>query len=496
MDFLDPQKKREHRIRLFVGYGLTAIALGFATYLLVFAAYGFGVDRKTGSVIQNGIIFVDAHPANANIRLNGQDKGQTDARLVVPEGRYTVGLSRNGYRPWARSFTLKGSTIERLVYPFLFPEKLDSSDIQLYAQSPQFSTQSPDRKWVMVQRTDNFINFDLFDLSQDNVNAKSLSYDKTLFTSPDTGTHKLELAEWSNDNRHVMVKHSYDGGYEYVMLDREDAKQSFNINKAFNASPAGITLRDKKYDQLYMYTQASGALQIADVKTKQITPLLAGVIAYKTYSTEEVLYVTAEGAPAGKVFVKIRAADKQYILRELPASDPNYLVDISKFDGSWFMVAGASSEKKAYIYKDPFDVLNHTSGNKSPIPEAVLKTDKAAQFVSFSANVRFIAMQAGSEFAVYDNEMEKLFRYDTNIIIADGQKAMWMDGHRLHVVSGGNMVVFDYDGINKQSIIDLSGTSLPYFDRDYNRLFTLSASKSVTGKPALVQSYMRIASDR
>src|SRR5690606_24256912 len=139
MDFLNPKKKRAHRIRLFIGYGLMAVAIGIATTILVFEAYGFDLDRKTGTVIQNGLLFIDAHPESADIRLNGESKGQTDARLVIPDGQYTVELNRDGYRGWKRTFRLEGSSIERLVYPFLFPEKLDTEDIQLYSATPAFS---------------------------------------------------------------------------------------------------------------------------------------------------------------------------------------------------------------------------------------------------------------------------------------------------------------------------------------------------------------------
>lgn len=496
MDFLDPKKKRAHRTRLFIGYGLMAIAIAIASTILVFEAYGFDLDRKTGTVIQNGLLFIDAHPEPAQITLNGEDKGQTDARLVIPDGQYTVGLKRDGYRQWQRTFRLEGSRIERLVYPFLFPEKLDSEDVQLYGSSPLFSTQSPDRKWVLVQRNGSTSTFDLFDLSKELVNATELVIPPTLFTNNGVSTHTLELAEWSNDNRHVLLKHTFDGGFEFIMLDREEPSQSLNVNQVLGQSPAAITLRDKKFDELYLHSAPGGTLQLGNIRTRAVTPLLNGVLAYKTYSTEEVLFVTAEGADAERVLVKIRAADKVYTLRELPAGDANYLVDISKFDGSWYMLAGASSEKKAYVYKDPFDILNRTTGNRNPIPETVLKTDAVGQYVSFSANVRFMALQSGSEFAVYDAENDRLHRYDTKLKLAPNEKARWMDGHRLILNSEGKLKVIEFDGNNPQELIGLAGNPLPFFDRDYDRLFSLSPSVGVPGRTALVMSYMRISADR
>lgn len=496
MDFLDPKKKRAHRIRLFIGYGLMFIALGIATTILVFEAYGFDLDRKTGTVIQNGLVFIDAHPEPAQITLNGEDKGQTDARLVIPDGEYTVDLKREGYRQWSRSFKLEGSSIERLVYPFLFPEKLDISDVQLYSETPAFSTHSPDRKWVLVQRPGSLNILEVMDLSKDVVDATAITLPDTLFTNFGVGNHNLELVEWSTNNRHVLLKHTYDGGFEFIMVDREAPATSLNVNKTLNVNPSSISLRDKKFDQLYLHTTAGGILQLGSLKDRTVAPLLTDVMTYKSYSTEEILYVTAKDAPDGKVLVKIRAEDKIYTLRELPAGDANYMVDISKFDGSWYMLAGSSADKRAYVYKDPFNVLNRTVGNRTPVPETVLKTDAPGQYVSFSTNVRFMALQSGSQFAVYDAEMERLYRYDTKLKLSGDKKARWMDGHRLSAISEGKLVVFDYDGINLQRLVDVSGNHLPYFDRDYDRLFTISPSVVVPGRTSFSQAYMRISSDR
>lgn len=496
MDFLDPKKKRAHRVRLFIGYGLMAIAIGIATTILVFEASGFDFDRKTGTVIQNGLVFIDAHPEPARITLNGEDKGQTDARLVIPDGNYTVELKRDGYRNWKRTFRLEGSSIERLVYAFLFPQKIDQEDVQLYAAAPTFSTQSPDRKWVMVQRIGAINIFDLFDLSKESVNATELSIPQTLFTNFGTGNHTLELTEWSNDNRHVLLKHGFDGGFEFIMLDREQPAQSQNINRTLNLNPTTISLRDKKFDQLYMLIGANGLLQVGDLRTGLVTPVLNNVINYKSYSTEEILFVTAEGAKAGKVLVKIRAADKVYTLRELPAGDSSYLLDISKFDGSWFMVAGASAERRAYVYREPFEELNQNNGSRVPVPETVLKTANAGLAVSFSANSRFMVLQGSSEFSVYDAEMDRLHRFDTRLPIAANHKARWMDGHRLTFISDGRLRVIEFDGNNIQELVGISGSHLPYFDRDYDRLFTLGPSAVVPNRTALVLSHMRIESDR
>jgi hypothetical protein len=66
MYYLDPKGKRAHTIRLFIGYFLMAIVLAISTLLVVLITNGYDVDRKTGGVIQNGLIVVGSNPIAGN----------------------------------------------------------------------------------------------------------------------------------------------------------------------------------------------------------------------------------------------------------------------------------------------------------------------------------------------------------------------------------------------------------------------------------------------
>jgi hypothetical protein len=123
MDFLDPKKRRAYHIRLIVGYVLVAIVIGLATVILVYGANGYGINTKTGQIVQNGLLFADSKPGGARIYLNDVDQNAaTAARLVLPAGNYKLTLKKSGYRDWSRHFTLSEQSVARYVYPFLFPE--------------------------------------------------------------------------------------------------------------------------------------------------------------------------------------------------------------------------------------------------------------------------------------------------------------------------------------------------------------------------------------
>jgi len=492
MDFLDPKKKRAHKIRLYIGYALMAFALLFGSTVLFFEARGFDINRKTGEVIQNGLVFANTHPEQADIYVNGKLEGKTDLRLALPAGTYTFEMARNGYRTWKRVFTLGGSEIERLTYAFLFPEKLEPTDARPYTASPTFATQSPDRNWLIVQQAGKLANLEVIRLADNNA-VTPITLPAGLMNTA-AGSSSLEVVEWSTDNRHVLVKHSFKGGSEFIMIDRERPNESLNLNKHFDIAIYRASLRDKKFDKLHILDKNGGTLRFGDSKSKQLSVVAArGVHAFKSYSDNVVFYATSEKAKKGTVHVNVQKGKKTFKVRELPAAK-HYPIDITRYDDEWFMAVGTDTEKKAYIYHEVFRDLEKDDP-VVPEPIAVFKLEKL-DALSVSANTRFISAQGGSEFAVYDAEHDRRFQYNTDLKLAEGQKAEWMDGHRLTTVSDGKVVVWDYDGINMQTLTETHPAFMPFFDRDYDNLYALSPSSKTKGQTALAKTPMRIPADQ
>lgn len=488
MDFLDPQKKRSHRNRLYIGYALIVMIISIVSVWLVFVAYGYNLNFQTGVITQNGLVFVDAHPVAADIYINGKYKDKTDQRLILPSDYYDLELKSSGYRTWQQKFTLAGGKIERFVYPFLFPEKLESNETQLYAAPPSLVTQSPDRRWLIVNHVQSPLSFILTDLSSEATTAAPISVPLSLFNRAGN-KHIIEATEWSTDNRHVVVKHTFDTGAEFVMIDIETPASSRNLSRIF----AGITftdvfLRDKRFDRYYLHNQETQEVYAAELDNGALNLLLRDVFKLKSHGEDVILYVTKAGAAEGRALVRIFEDGENYTLRDLP-DDPVYLLDIARFENRWYIVAGAVKEKKIYVLRDPVKVLQRSATPKL-VPAAILRLDNAEN-VSFSTNARFIASQAGSRFAVYDAETDEIHRYDTTLDLLPGIKANWMDGHRMTLISKEKVEVFDFDGTNRQTLSPSYSNTAPYFDRDYKWLYTLTNS-SVNGRAALLRTDLTV----
>lgn len=464
-----------------IGYVLIGIAIALVTAILVFQSYGYDLDRKTGSIIQNGLLFVAAQPEPANIYLNGkQYKSLSDARLVLPSDVYKLELKRDGYRSWARTLSLAGGTIERVVYPFLFPNDITVKEQKSYASPPTFSTQSPSRQWIIIQQAGKTDVFDEFDANDSQKAAITLTLPTGLLTA--STQHSLKAVEWSTDNRHFVLQHDYQGGREFLMVDRENIAESYNINRNLNVNPTEVALRDKNFEQLYLYDQTAKKLDVVNTKSKVVSPLLTNVLAFKTHGPDLILYATNDKATAGKTRIMIRDNSGSYMLREVAVSD-KYLLNLAEYSGSWYMAAGAVSDGVVFIYKDPLSTVKDTE--KLTLPETALRATNP-NWLEFSASTQFLALQSGSQFSVYDFENERNFKYDLKLALDTATPhASWMDGHRLLLSSQGKMVVVDYDGINLQTLTANQPGLLPMFDRQYKLMYTVAPRAANDGSFAL-----------
>ncbi|HUS26718.1 MAG TPA: PEGA domain-containing protein [Nevskiaceae bacterium] len=487
MDFLDPKKQRKQTIRVFVGYGLITVALIMTTIVLLYQAYGFGLD-KHGQVIQNGLVFMASQPDPAKIYMNGKlYKDQTDTRMVLPAGQYKFELTRDGYRTWQRAITVEGGSVEHFDYPFLFPTKLTTTTTKRYTTQPGNILQSPDRRWLLAQSTESLATFDVFDLDAKEVatSAKQITLPGNVLTAT-SGTQSWQLQEWSTDNRRVLLKHLYQKDkqdtFEYVLLDRQEPTQSINLTTTLGTNPTHIELRDKKYDQYYLYDQTAATLTTATLKEPAPQAYLDHVLAFKSHGSKVMLYATDQGAVQGRAVIRVRDGDKTYTIRQV-ASGSQYLLDLTEYSGSWYVAAGVSSEDKVYVYQDPVAALSGKP-NDVLVPVSILKVP-GANYLQFSDNARFIAAENADHFALYDAENDKSYGYQTKLPLDVPQAhATWMDGHRLTYVSKGRVVVFDFDSANKQTLSAANPAFAPLFARNYKFLYTIDAQAASGTSPA------------
>jgi hypothetical protein len=291
----------------------------------------------------------------------------------------------------------------------------------------------------------------------------------------------------------VILEHVYDGKTEYIELDRTDPAASVNLNNLLGTSPTDLTLNNLKYNQFYLYDTTSQEIDTATISSPTPVADISHVLAYKSYGNNTMLYVTTDNAPAGDVLVKLTEGDKTYIIHTF-ASGTNYLLDLTEYSGTLYVVAGANSENKVYIFKDPVGQLS-AQPNHAVVPIQVFHVDDPT-YDSFSDNAQFIMVEGGNEFGVYDLDNKVGYNYVTKEPIDSPQiHAIWMDGDRLTYVSNGTLIMFDYDDTNIRTLVAMNPSYLPIFNSTYKVLYSVKNPDS-SGQVEITQTPLLTPADQ
>ena len=473
MDFLDPRKQRSYNIRLFVGFVLIAIAIILATVILALITAGYTINRKTGQVIQNSLVYINSQPVSSSIYINNSASGATNARFDLRAGNYNFQLRKSGYHTWSNTVALYGGQVEQLNYPFLFPTNPVKTTVSSISSQPAIATTSPSRQWLLVSVPTQASGFSLINMNNTKAAITNISVPAADLATT-TGTNTLSVMEWSTDNQHVLLKDTYTGGDQYIMFDISDPTQSFNVNKLFSTTTfTTIKLDNETYNKLYLFNQASGALTLGDVGAKTVTPILNGVLSFWPYGTNQILYATADSKDATKVDANLwNSNGNNFTLRTLPVGT-SYQLNMASYSGNLYAVVGSSSTKYGYVYKNPKPV--NSDSKDMPLPFTLLVLTGDPENVTFSTSARFIALQSGSQFAIYDIMNDTHYRYDTSLNFAPGQLATWMDGNRLTAVINGKLTIWDFDGTNRVSFVNTDASYLPAFNQGYTAVYSLNS---------------------
>ena len=472
MDFLDPKKRRSYNIRLFIGFILISIAIVLATTILALITAGYTINRKTGQVIQNSLVFINSQPVSASIYINGSLSGTTNARFVLGSGNYDVKLQQAGYHTWSNHIALYGGQVEQLTYPFLFPNTPLKSTISTLSSAPSVFSYTPDRHWLLVSVPGQVGSFYVIDLTNTKTPITQITIPADVLGSK-PGTNNLTAVQWSTDNLHLLLRDDYQGGSQYIMLNRTDPTTSFNLEQLFSSATfTSVKMDNQAYDKLYLYDQTSLSLSLADVTAKTVTPVLSSVLAFSPYSTNQILYTTPDAKQSNMVDAELYNSDvnKSYTLRELPTGT-SYELNMASYNSSLYAVVGSSGSNYAYVYMNPLDQFS-AQPNTQPLPYTLIVVNGSPENVTFSNNARFIALQSGSQFGVYDIQYDTHYRYDTTLALAPNQLALWMDGNRLEANINGKLTIWDFDGTNMVSLTPASTANDSAFNQNYSAVYT------------------------
>jgi hypothetical protein len=470
MEFLTPKKKKQRARSLYTGYVLLGVLTLLATYVLIASARGYDLLDPSGNVVQNGLLFVNSRPSNADIYINGKKESNgTDAKLSLPDNKYDVTLKKQGYRDWSKSVNLFGGTVEFLTYPRLLPTTpVVVKTLALASQAAPESLQSHDKQFVALYDAGLPTAVNIYDIS---------SIDSAPFVINVPDVRSLELLEWAADNVHLLAKViSTDGSVSYLELER-GSTTTVNLTQLFSLPPTVVMgFWDAKWDKLYVYTPGT-TVMTASVKDKSVSAQSLtsdSVVEFFPLTDNRFAYRTNIG---GESVLKFYTDAKTYTVLPVADTASPLVVRSTRFNTNEFLIVAGGGLDKTHIYKNfETNIKKSKDGHVAP----VLLIPLRSAVIESSTQGRFVLFSDMNQLVTYDFDRKAINQFD--IGVAKPATIGWFDDSRIYFLGADQKLdIADFSGANRYELAT-NVLSIPMQPSDVGTSFF---AKSVPGSAVL-----------
>lgn len=444
--------KLKLRLRLTLVYTLMVLAVTGLVALLFFIMSGYRFNQYDGKVEQGGLVQFDSKPSGADIWVDQAHLGgRTPAKITVTAGTHTISMQRTGYHEWRKSVVVQAGAILWLDYTRFVPQILQQITVATKAE-PASSVASTDSKQLayLTDATQPVVS--LVNLDTDTPKVDTFTIGASDYTKPAAGeASTFAIDSWSNDNRYLLIRHTYGQKTEWLTLDTIGSHDAVNVSSLFASDATDIQFSRSDASILYLLT-SSGELRRGDVKAKTLaSAMMANVESFSQFDNSTLTFVT-------KVDATTKNRSVGYITSG--ASAPR-LVRSYADDGAapvhFAIVHYYNQNHFVLTYGTQVDILTGdlpSSDVKNPAALQTLATFTVSGGVSeilpSPESHRFVMLRSESAISVYDLELKQGSRIDLSRPLG----VVWTDEtHYATIASGGAVRLYDFDGTNGHDVL-------------------------------------------
>lgn len=435
---MDPEKRaRRQSLRIIISESLMVLAVVATVAVLAFMVSGYWVNGDF-KIERQGMLQISSIPTGADVFIDGETawNQRTNTSKVLASGEHTIELKKEGYDTWSRTVSIAEGLLYRVHYPRLFLNEREKQEV-LDLSSATFATISPNREQALV--TNNTTEWQTIDLTRENLEPKTIDI-SSVFTSVSMApgatkglfNGKIQSADWSTGNERVLIKATVDDGYEWVVVDTKNPTDSVNITKLFNADFSDISITDNSATNFLAVLDHN--LHKINLSSRQISAVLVeNVIDYDFYESEIVFSAvskTNESSSEYYVGLLKNHGDSPEIVTKLETKP---LVTLLRFYDNSYIT----------ILKDgELSIVEKNS--KKPFMDGTVSQEVKTLNVGHAGEFQIAV--SGRDITTIDMEAKSIVQWQ---IESDFN---WLDSDMIYTVQDGNLIVYDYDGLNRRVI--------------------------------------------
>ena len=454
---MDREKiKRRQSLKVIISEAIMVLAVIAMVSVLALIVSGYWLNSDF-EVERQGMVQVSSIPTGADLDIDGTSSWlqRTNTSRVVSSGEHTITVSKEGYDSWSKSINVSEGLLYRLHYPRLFLQNR-TAEKTLDTKSATFATFSPDHdKLLLVGDT---TEWQVVNLKNDKLEPKKINLAKylpgvSLAENANVGLFSgtILTADWDRDSRHVLLKIQSNDVIEWVLIDIENDKNSLNLSKEFGTNFDTIKILDNSSSNLL--SVQNGNLHKIDVPGRLISAILVENVISFDHFENEIVYIAASGAD--KYTAGIFKLGDSEMHKLATYSEPAKIV-LSKFYDEMYITILQNDTVSLYEKTD-FKFVQDYTLSFSP---AIIKVGH---------NGEFIIMYSDNQLATLDMEALLVLEWQT-----DGERFGWLDDDMIYSVSGGELYVYDFDGLNRRMLAKNVSSYFPATITDNKWLYYFS----------------------
>lgn len=482
MDIEKLQKKQSLKVIISEAIMVLAVVILVSILALVVSGYWLNSDFK---VERNGMLQISSVPTGADVNIDGETSSwlqRTNTSKVLASGEHTVTLSKNHYDSWSKTINVSEGLLYRLHYPRLFLQDREP-ETALSATGATFATISPknDKLLLVGDTTD----WKIVNLNNDTLEPKKLSVASYLpgVTLSDGATvgvfnGKIRQADWDRSGAHILMQVETDSATEWVLIDVENPKNSLSLTKEFGVDFSDVEILDNSSSNLLAVQNHN--LRKIDVPGKAISAVLVEDVAdFDHYENEIVFSAKAKAANSvaeidAKSEAQVAAETGQYLvglteigsdeITELEFTTEPAKVTISKFYDDMYISTLQGNNFSLYKKVD-FEPVNNFELSFTPAE------------VKVGHNGEFITLSDGIKLATLDMEASAIREWSP-----EGGSFGWLDNDMIYSVASGELLVYDFDGLNRRALAKNVSSHFPATITDNKWLYYFSDNNLIREK--------------
>jgi hypothetical protein len=451
-------KKRE-TIRRVVVYTIMVTAILSLTTILLLLMLGYRYNKGDNNFVQGGLVQFNSQPTGASVRVGTADlASRTRSKITLNPGEYKVRMTLAGYRDWEKTATVYSGTVLWLNYAQFVPTDPQTNSVFETPKLASVAMQEQGRRIALLQDAA-VPTITTVVANDDQVAPKSLSLPTASFAA--SNTHAFSLEKLSGDNKHLLVKHQYDAGVEWLIVDLDDATKSYAISSDVANQIASVQFDPSAEDAAYALFVDGSVRKVSLGNGEQSEVLLRNVADFTLTSSGSLFYTTRPSAGAVSTGYLTKNKTESRTIDTFQ-SDESIHIAAGKYFNTFYVATslGSNTTIKAY---DTFPESDSETALVAKSQKNVT-TKSPVTLLSFKADARLVAIQQARSLTVYDVDLAKQSDIALKGVTQDISKPIeWLNAFHFWNDASGSARQYEFDGANQEDITKVaSGFSAAY----------------------------------